>query len=65
MNIRERILRVLAGQKPDKIPLCYSYGLIPSGSFERRLRNNGMGITVFLIFHRRLLKGIHMGAIKG
>ena len=22
-------------------------------------------ITVFSIFHRRLLKGIHMGAIKG
>lgn len=46
MNIRERILAVLDGQKPDKIPFfCFS-GLIPTGSFERKLRNNGMGLLL-------------------
>ena len=46
MTIRERILTVLAGQKPDKIPFfCFS-GLIPRGSFERKLRNNGMGLIL-------------------
>jgi hypothetical protein len=50
MNIRERMLAVLNGQKPDKIPFfCFSGSdaeLIPAGSFERKLRNRGMGLLL-------------------
>ena len=50
MNNRERIWAVLNGQKPDKIPFfCFfgcNTGLMPAGSFERKIRNNGMGLLL-------------------
>jgi hypothetical protein len=50
VNIRERMLAVLNGQKSDKIPFfCFSgpdAELIPAGSFERQLRNNGLGMLL-------------------
>ena len=50
MKSRERIWAVLNGQKPDKIPFfCFSglaNELIPTGSFERKLRNSGMGLMI-------------------
>ena len=46
MSFRKRILTVLNGDKPDKIPFfCFSE-LMPSGYFERRLRNAGMGFLL-------------------
>ena len=46
MNNRENMLAVLAGRKPDRIPLfCFSE-LMPRGGFERMLRNRGMGFMV-------------------
>ena len=44
MNIRERMLAVLNGEKPDRIPFICFPDLFPRGSFERYLRNNGMGL---------------------
>jgi len=46
MNTRERILAVINGNKPDRIPFYSISGLFPRGSFERELRNNGMGLIV-------------------
>jgi len=48
MNIRERMNAVFNCQKPDKVPFYSFYGpntqLIPSGSFERKIRNRGLGL---------------------
>ncbi len=46
MNNHERILSVFRGLKPDKIPFFSFSELIPRGSFERMLRNSGMGFFV-------------------
>ncbi len=43
---RERILTVLKGQKPDKVPFCIFADLLPQGSFERMFRNKGLGLLV-------------------
>ena len=44
MNLRERMLTVLNGEKPDRIPFFCFPDAFPRGSFERYLRNNGMGL---------------------
>jgi hypothetical protein len=46
MCFRERILAVLNGEKPDKIPFFSFSELIPAGYFERKLRNLGMGFLL-------------------
>lgn len=46
MNIRERMLAVLNGEKPDRVPFFGFSELFPRGNFERYLRNNGMGLMV-------------------
>ncbi len=44
MNNRDRILAVIRGEKPDKVPFCIFSDLMPRGSFERMLRNKGLGL---------------------
>lgn len=44
MNNKERILNILSGKKPDKVPFMPFSELIPRGSFEREMRNKGMGL---------------------
>ena len=50
MNIRERIMAVINGEKPDRIPVfCYT-GLAPlitQGAFERKMRNAGLGLLLY------------------
>jgi len=46
MSFRKRILDVLNGRKPDKIPFFSFEELIPCGFFERELRNMGMGFVL-------------------
>ncbi|MBO3804170.1 MAG: hypothetical protein JTT11_09960 [Candidatus Brockarchaeota archaeon] len=46
MNIKERILAVLHGEKPDKVPFLPYDNLIPRGELERTLRNKEMGFCV-------------------
>jgi len=46
MTFRERIWAVLRGQPPDMVPFAPYDNLMPRGSFERRLRNSGMGLCV-------------------
>ncbi|MFC2145060.1 uroporphyrinogen decarboxylase family protein [Actinomycetota bacterium] len=46
MNIRERMLAVLNGEKPDRVPFFGFSELFPRGNFERYLRNNGMGLVM-------------------
>jgi hypothetical protein len=44
MNFRKRILHVLHGGPADRVPFAPYEALTPRGSFERELRNRGMGI---------------------
>lgn len=43
MSFRKRMFAVLNGEKPDTIPFFSFSELIPTGYFERKLRNCGMG----------------------
>lgn len=44
MDFLERINAVLHHRKPDKVPFAPYDNLIPRGSFEREMRNRGMGL---------------------
>lgn len=43
MNFLERINAILHNEIPDRVPFAPYDNLIPRGSFERELRNRGMG----------------------
>ena len=45
MTPRQRVLAVLRGEKPDKIPFTIYEGKIPQCAVERRLRNEGLCIV--------------------
>lgn len=45
MTPRERLLAVLNGKTPDKVPFAPFSELLPRGAFERELRNRGMGLV--------------------
>ena len=44
MEFTERIWATLEGGTPDKVPYAPYDNLVPRGSFERTLRNLGMGL---------------------
>ena len=46
MTFRESIDAVLHGDKPDRVPYAPYDNLVPRGSFERELRNRGMGLCL-------------------
>ncbi len=46
MTPKERLLAVLNGQTPDKVPFAPFGELIPRSSFELKFRNEGMGFIV-------------------
>ena len=46
MNIKERIMAILHGETPDKVPFLPYDNLIPRGKLERDLRNKEMGFCV-------------------
>ncbi len=48
MTPRERLLAVLSGVTPDRVPFAPFGELIPRSSFELKLRNRGMG---FILHH--------------
>ncbi len=45
MTPRERVLAVLRGERPDKVPFTIYECMIPQCSVERRLRNQGLCIV--------------------
>jgi len=46
LNVRERVMAVLHREKPDSLPwLSYSY-FLPTGLWERKLRNMGLGVVL-------------------
>jgi hypothetical protein len=45
MNPRERVLAVLRGEVPDKVPFTIYECMIPQCAVERRLRNDGLCIV--------------------
>lgn len=52
MNVRERVEAVLDGDMPDRIPQLIYSNFLPRGSFERKLRNMGIGLDVHCSVHR-------------
>ena len=44
MNNMDRMLAILNGKKPDRIPFMPFTELIPRGEFEREMRDRGMGL---------------------
>jgi len=46
MTFRDRMNAVLHHQEPDRVPLAPYDDLVPRGSFERELRNRGMGLCL-------------------
>ena len=44
MNFLERIHATLHNEMPDRVPFAPYDNLVPRGSFERELRNRGMGL---------------------
>jgi len=51
MDARERVLSVLDGEVPDRLPQLIYQNLLPRGSFERRLRNMGLGVEFHCSVH--------------
>ncbi len=52
MDVRERVHAVLEGEMPDRLPLLIYSNHLPRGSFERRMRNMGLGIDVRCTVYR-------------
>lgn len=52
MNARDRVRAVLDGDTPDRIPQLIYSNFLPRGSFERRLRNMGVGLDVHCSVHK-------------
>jgi len=46
MNVAERVWKVLKGDMPDRIPWLIYSNHLPRGSFERRMRDMGLGLDV-------------------
>ncbi|MEM2905198.1 MAG: hypothetical protein QW587_05620, partial [Candidatus Bathyarchaeia archaeon] len=61
MDVRERALAVLRGEKPDRLPwLAYSFLMPPVGSAERELRNMGLGLVLRLRVWREEMPNVSM-----
>ena len=46
MDVEEKVLTVLEGGVPDRIPMLIYSNHLPRGSFEREMRNLGLGLDV-------------------
>ncbi len=46
MDVAERVWKVLKGEMPDRIPWLIYSNHLPRGSFERRMRDMGLGLDV-------------------
>jgi uroporphyrinogen-III decarboxylase len=51
MNVRQRVRAVLDGEMPDRIPQLIYPNFLPRGSFERKLRNMGLGLNLHCSVH--------------
>jgi hypothetical protein len=52
MNVRERVLCTLTWNEPDRVPLTVYDWMLPRGTTERLLRENGIGLVTRLPAHR-------------
>lgn len=55
MEASERVWAVLKGKEPDRIPWLIYSNHLPRGSFERRMRNMGLGLDVRCRVHRAFM----------
>lgn len=46
MDVSERVRKVLRGEMPDRVPWLIYSNHLPRGSFERRMRDMGLGLDV-------------------
>ncbi|MBS7610554.1 hypothetical protein KEJ19_08420 [Candidatus Bathyarchaeota archaeon] len=60
MEISERVWAVLRGKEPDRIPWLIYSNHLPRGSFERRMRNLGLGLDVRCRVHRTFMPHVRV-----
>ncbi|MGQ9596477.1 MAG: hypothetical protein ACUVUS_03665 [Thermoproteota archaeon] len=60
MEIRERVNSVLNGGMPDKIPWLIYSNHLPRGSFERRMRDMGLGLDIRCNIYRASMPNVRV-----
>jgi hypothetical protein len=58
MEPRERVMSVLAGELPDRVPLLVYSSLLPRGSFERKVRNIGVGLDIWCNVYKESMPNV-------
>ncbi len=62
MTIRERMLSVYNNRMPDRFPVGIYSRYLPRGSWERQLRNSGLGIIAYYPICTLMSPPWHMGS---
>lgn len=52
MNFKDRMTAVIHGEDPDEVPLGIYEILMPRGTIERELRNDGVGLISWISVHK-------------
>jgi uroporphyrinogen-III decarboxylase len=66
MEARERVKTVLAGGLPDRIPWLIYSDHLPRGSFEREMRNMGLGLDVRCSVYKASMPNVRIEvSVKG
>jgi uroporphyrinogen-III decarboxylase len=60
MEVRERVISVLSGRMPDKIPWLIYSNHLPRGSFERRMREMGLGLDERCSIYRTFMPNVRI-----
>jgi len=60
MEIRERVQCVLRGEMPDRIPWLIYSGILPTGSFEREMRDMGLGLVVWANIYKAFMPNVRI-----
>jgi len=61
MNLKERFNAVMHRENPDRVPFYYYHSQFRHGTFEREMRNKGLGILVPGV---PLVRSFHGGDVK-
>ena len=60
MEVRERVETVLAGGLPDRVPWLIYSDHLSRGSFERKMRNMGLGLDVRCSVHKTSMPNVRV-----
>lgn len=58
MDVRDRVKAVLRGDMPDRVPWLIYSNHLPRGSFERRMREMGLGLDVRCTVYRAFMPNV-------